>query len=62
MLGGTLASRKLTNQRIGARIKAMILNQMTALHKKYLQLPPDFGKHDVFLTAVKSGVVSIIRS
>lgn len=31
MLGGTLSSRKLTNQRIEARIKAMILNQLTAL-------------------------------
>ena len=31
IFGGTLSSRKLTNQRIEARIKAMILNQLTAL-------------------------------
>ena len=31
MLGGTLSSRKMTNQKIEARIKAMILNQLTAL-------------------------------
>ena len=30
MLGGTLSSRKMTNQRIEARIKAMIINQLTA--------------------------------